>query len=210
MIRLYHAPGACSTVVRIALEEAGAEFELVPVDFANAEQRGEAFRAINPNGRVPVLETGQGRLTESVAILDWIARRWPEAGLAPLDDAWAMAQMVSFNAFVASSIHPAYAHVSRPERYAEGEAAAAAMKARAPDALAGFYRIVEDRLSDGRPWLLGQSYSLSDPYLMWITGWIMFRELLDMEQFPLTAAHRLRTRERPVVRSILERESAHY
>jgi glutathione S-transferase len=204
MIRLYHQPGACSTVARMGLEEAGADYEIVPVAFARAEQRGEAYRAINPLGRVPVLETGEGRLTECLAILDWIARRWPEKRLAPLEDPWGMAQMLSFNAFLASSLHPANAHFSRPERYADGEAAQAAMKAKAPAAIAGLHRIVEARLQDGRGWVLGEAYSLCDPYLMWLTDLAVMRQLLDLDEFPLTAAHQQRTRERPAVRRVFD------
>lgn len=203
MIRLYHQPGACSTVVRIALEEAGADYEIVRVDFTRAEQRTSRYRAdVNPLGRVPVLETAQGRLTECVAILDWIARRWPEKALAPLDDPWGMAQALSFNVFLASSLHPANAHFNRPERYADGEDAHAAMKAKAPEAIAALHRIVEARFEDGRPWVLGDAFSLSDPYLMWLTDLAVGRKLLDLNDFPLTAAHLDRTRERPAVQRV--------
>ncbi len=199
MIRLYHQPGACSTVVRVALEEAGADYEIVRVDFTRAEQRTKAYSAVNPLGRVPVLETEHGRLMECVAILDWIARRWPERRLAPLEDPWAMAQMLSFNAFLASSVHPANAHFNRPHRYADGEAAHEAMRAKAPEAVSALYRIIEARLADGRPWVLGDGYSLCDPYLMWMTALSSSRELIDPEAFPLSEAHRVRAGERPAV-----------
>jgi glutathione S-transferase len=206
MIRLYYAPGACSLAVHIALEEAGAEFELERVDFRAGAQRSPAYLAVNPKGRVPTLQTDRGVLTECVAILAWIAQSWPEARLAPLEDAWAFAQMQSFNAFLASSVHPAWAHVSRPERYADGEAAAAAMRNKGPEALGGFYRIIEERFADGQPWANGEAYTVSDPYLAVITGWIMGRALLDFAQFPAAADHRRRTLERPAAQRALARE----
>ena len=74
MLKLYYAPGACSRASHIALEEAGAPFERKRVDLAGGEQGGEAYRKINPKGRVPVLETDRGLLTETPAILAYIRR----------------------------------------------------------------------------------------------------------------------------------------
>ena len=208
MIKLYYAPGGCSLAPHIALEEAGAEFEAVRLDFTAGEQRGEAYRAINPKGRVPALVTDGGVLTECVAILAYVAQRWPEAGLAPVSDPWAFARVQEFNAFLASSVHPAYAHVSRPGRYADGEAAAVAMAAKAPGALGQFFALIEDRLKDGRPWVHGEAYSISDPYLMVMTGWVLGRGLVDPEATPFVTAHRARMLERPAVRRALDREAA--
>ncbi len=207
MIKLYYAPGGCSLAPHIALEEAGAEFEAVRLDFQSAEQRGPGYLAINPKGRVPALVTDQGVLTECVAILAWIAQQWPRAGLAPLDDPWAFAQMQSFNAYLASSVHVAYAHVSRPGRYADGEDAAAAMRAKAPEALDGLFALIEAQLSDGRPWVHGDRYTVSDPYLFVMTGWVYGRELLDPEATPFLRRHRERVAARPAVLRVLEREA---
>ena len=207
MIKLYYAPGGCSLAPHIALEEAGAEFEAVRLDFQSAEQRGPGYLAINPKGRVPALVTDQGVLTECVAILAWIAQKWPRAGLAPLDDPWAFAQMQSFNAYLASSVHVAYAHVSRPGRYADGEDAAAAMRAKAPEALDGLFALIEAQLSDGRPWVHGDRYTVSDPYLFVMTGWVYGRELLDPEATPFLRRHRERVAARPAVLRVLEREA---
>lgn len=208
MNRLYYAPGGCSLAVHVALEEAGAEFEAVRLDFPAAEQRGEAYLAINPKGRVPAVVSERGVLTECVAILAWIAQSWPEKRLAPLEDPWAFAQVQAFNAFLASSVHVAYAHVSRPGRYADGEAAAQAMLAKAPEALGGFFDLIETQLSDGRPFVHGDAYTTSDPYLMVMTGWVIGRGLVDMAQRPHVAAHRERILARPATRRALAREAA--
>jgi glutathione S-transferase len=208
MIRLYYAPGACSLAPHIALEEAGAAFEAVRLDFRQGEQRGEAYREINPKARVPALATDRGVLTECLAILAWIARTWPEARLAPLEDAWAMAQVHSFNSFLASSVHVAWAHISRPGRYADGEAAAEAMRAKAPEALGGFFDLIEGRLADGRPYVHGETYTISDPYLMVMTGWIRSRDMVPRARMERVLAHYELVRARPAVVRALEREAA--
>lgn len=208
MIRLYYMPGACSLAPHVALEEAGADFETVRVDFAGGEQRSAAYLAINPKGRVPALATEGGVLTECPAILAYVAQRWPGAGLAPVADPWAFAEVQAFNVFLASSVHVAYAHVSRPGRYADGDAAAAAMAAKAPEALAGFFGLIENRLRDGRPWVHGETYSICDPYLMVMTGWVLGRKLVDPAAMPHVATHHARTLARPAVQRVLAREAA--
>src|SRR5438105_13369399 len=92
MIKLYYAPHTCSLASHIALEEAGAEYSAVRIDFAKQEQRGEQYIAINPKGRVPAMATDRGILTETPAMLALIAQTFPRAGLAPVEDAFAFAQ----------------------------------------------------------------------------------------------------------------------
>ena len=208
MIRLYYAPGGCSLAVHVALEEAGATFEPVRLDFQNAEQRGAAYLAINPKGRVPALVTDDGVLTECVAILAWIAQTWPEARLAPLDDPWAFAQMQSFNAFLASSVHVAWAHVSRPGRYADGDDAAAAMRAKSQVSLPDFFALIEERFSDGRPYVNGENYTVSDPYLMVMTGWVTRRGMVLPASIPRVTAHHARIESRPATQRVIARETA--
>ena len=208
MIRLYYAPGGCSLAVHVALEETGATFEPVRLDFQNAEQRSAAYLAINPKGRVPALVTDDGVLTECVAILAWIAQTWPEARLAPLDDPWAFAQMQSFNAFLASSVHVAWAHVSRPGRYADGDAAAAAMRAKSQVSLPDFFALIEERFSDGRPFANGENYTVSDPYLMVMTGWVTRRGMLLPASIPHVTAHHARIESRPATQRVIARETA--
>ena len=208
MIRLYYAPGGCSLAVHVALEEAGATFEPVRLDFQNAEQRGAAYLAINPKGRVPALVTDDGVLTECVAILAWIAQTWPEARLAPLDDPWAFAQMQAFNAFLASSVHVAWAHVSRPGRYADGDDAAAAMRAKSQVSLPDFFALIEERFSDDRPYVNGESYTVSDPYLMVMTGWVTRRGMVLPASIPRVAAHHARIESRPATQRVIARETA--
>ena len=114
MLKLYYAPGACSMAAHIVLEESGEKYEPKKVDLAGGEQRTEAYMKINPLGRVPVLGLEDGQpLTENTAILPYLGERF---GLWPKDAA-GEAKALSLIGYFATSVHPAHAHVGRPERY---------------------------------------------------------------------------------------------
>src|SRR6478672_8121832 len=110
MLKLFHAWGSCSLASLIALEEAGAEFELAVMDTKAGDQRKPEYLTVNPKGRVPALVTDRGILTETPAILAFIAQSFPKAKLAPLDDAFAFAQAQAFNSYLCSTVHVAHAH----------------------------------------------------------------------------------------------------
>src|SRR5690606_41728639 len=105
MLKLYYAPGTVAMASHIALAEAGADYTAVPVDFANAAQTKADYLAINPKGRVPALVTPRGVLTETPAILAFVAQSFPEARLAPLDDPFAFAEVQAFNSYLCSTVH---------------------------------------------------------------------------------------------------------
>lgn len=106
-LALYFAPGASSMAPHIALLEAGAEFEPRPISFAKGDGRAPTFLALNPEGKVPVLTIDGRPLTEVAAILYYIARAFPDAGLMPWEDPEAEAVVVSWMSFIASTVHPA-------------------------------------------------------------------------------------------------------
>src|SRR3984957_13105800 len=120
MLTLYYAPGACSMAAHIVLEEGEEKYEPKRVDLPNGEQRSEAYLKINPQGRVPVLRLDNGEpLAENTAILPYLGKRfgyWPK-------DATADAKAMSMIGFFAGSVHPAHAHVGRPERYPADQSA---------------------------------------------------------------------------------------
>src|SRR5687768_17636747 len=103
-MKLFYAPGTCALASHIALEDAGANYEVVRLDFAGGEQRKPEYLKINPKGRVPALATDRGVLTENPAILAFIAQSFPKAKLAPFDDAWTYAQVQSFNAYLCATV----------------------------------------------------------------------------------------------------------
>ncbi|MGI9169826.1 MAG: glutathione S-transferase N-terminal domain-containing protein [Caulobacteraceae bacterium] len=213
MLKLFYAPGACSLASHIALEEAGADYQAERVDLRGGAQRTAAYLAINPKGRVPALRTDRGVLTENPVILGYIAQTHPDARLAPNDDSFAFGDMQAFNLFLATSVHVAFAHVFRPERYAEGEEAAKAMRAKAPQALAAYFALIEEKLADGRPFVHGAAYTVSDPYLFVFERWLDTRRLDGralgaLADFPHVAAHHARLAERPAVVATLAAEAA--
>jgi glutathione S-transferase len=101
MFTLYYAVNTCSLATHIALEDAGADYELRRIDFARTEQQSPDYLKVNPKARVPALVTPSGILTETPAMLAFIAQSFLEAALAPLDDAFAFAEMQSFNSYCA-------------------------------------------------------------------------------------------------------------
>ena len=92
MLKLYYAPGTCALASHIALEEAGATYETVRLSFKTEDQKKPEYLKINPKARVPSLVTDRGIITETPAILIYIAQTFPAAKLAPLDDPFALAQ----------------------------------------------------------------------------------------------------------------------
>ena len=206
MLKLYYAPSACSLAPHIALEEAGADYEAVRVNFADAEQRGPAYRRINPKGRVPVLVTEKGVLTENPVILGHIAQTYPEAKLADNDDSFAFGNVQAFNLYICSTVHVAFAHAFRAERYADDPAVIAAIRAKAPDLVTSAFALIEEKLSDGRPFVHGEAYTVSDPYLFTMTRWLARDGMPGIEAFPFSAAHMRRLNQRPAVQRALEHE----
>ena len=208
MLKLFYAPGACSLAPHIALEEIGGAHEFERVNLREGAQRAPAYLGINPKGRVPALATDRGVLTENPAILAYLAQSFPAVDLAPLDDAFLFAQMQAFNLYLCSTVHVAFAHAFRPERYADGEASAQAMRAKAPRALADAFALIERILVDGRPYVLGDSHSVADSYLLVFSRWMDTRGLGSLAAFPMTAAHLARVSDRPAVARALAREAA--
>ena len=127
-IKLYFSPGACSLAPHIVLEELGIAYEAVKISTAEGQQRSPAYLKINPRGRVPALAADGKVLVENVAILSFLGGGFPQKGLWPRTT-WQQAQALSMMAWLADTVHPAFAHMFRPERYVEGEAAVAAVKA---------------------------------------------------------------------------------
>ena len=195
---LYYAPNTCALASHIAFEEAAAEVTYMRLDLARGENLTPAYLKMNPKGRVPLVVTERGNLTESPAILAWIAQTWPQANLAPLNDPWALAQVNSFNNYLSGTVHGlAFAGVFRSARFADGEAAQAAIKAKALQSVKEAFDLIEGKLStDG--WVHGKAYTTSDAYLAVLFGWLAFIGQ-DLGPFPKLAAHAARVQARPAV-----------
>lgn len=203
MFKLYYSPGSCALASHLALEEAGADYQAIRVDFKAGEQRSPQYLQINPKGRVPALVTPDGVLTETPAILVYIAQRFPQAALAPLDDPFRFGVAQSFNSYLCSTVHVAHAHKGRGTRWVdESETAAiAAMQRKVPQSVAAAFELIEQQFFAG-PWVLGERYSICDPYLFTVARWLE-GDGIDPARFPKVAEHRARMAERPAVRKVL-------
>ena len=199
-LSFFTARGTCALATHIALIEAGAAFDLIVLDFASQAQRSAKFLALNPKGRVPALLTPQGLLTESVALLAYVAQAYPQAQLAPTEP-FAFAQLQAFNAYIASTMHVAHAHRPRPMRWADDEAAHKAMQAKVPQNMRDSCRYIEDNYLQG-DWVLGERFSVADGYLFTVSGWLA-SDGVDIQDFPKIAAHHARVAARASVQQAL-------
>lgn len=207
-LTLHYSPGACSLAPHIALEEAGAVFELARVDFAAAEQRTPEYLAVNPKGRVPALVDDGFAVTENPAVLRYVARRHPGAGLWP-DDPKAEARCAEWLAWCSSGVNVAFAHVRRAERYAASEAGKEEVVAKGRETCRDVWGQVEAKLAgSGQDWAAGDRYSVADPYVfvfwIWGRGPVLGYDMAA--DFPAWTAHARRMAERPAVRKALAKE----
>lgn len=203
MLKLYTHLGTIGLACEIALEESGATYEVQRLSFAENEQRQPAYLAINPKSRVPSLATDQGVITETPAIMGFIARSFPAARLAPESDAFAMAELESLLSYLASWVHPAAAHRVRGYRWADDPAAIAEMRRKAPEVFGEAMHLIDREIFRG-PWALGEAFSVADPYLYVLVGWLP-RDGLNMTDFPRLADHHARMGERAAVQRVLAR-----
>lgn len=206
MIKLYYAAHTCSLASHIALEDAAAQYSTVRISFAADEQRKPEYLAINPKARAPALVTDKGVLTETPAILAFIAQSFPKARLAPLDDRFLFAQVQAFNSYLCSTLHVAHAHRMRGNRWADDPAAIAAMQRKVPESVASCYQLIEEKMLGG-PWVMGETYTICDPYLFTMAQWLE-QDGVDPSRFPKVIDHRRRMSERPEVRNAIAEELA--
>jgi glutathione S-transferase len=186
MLTLYFAPGSSSMAPHIALHEVGAAFEPRPVSFWRKENRSAQYLAINPEGKVPTLLVDGRPLTEVAAILFYLARAFPTAGLLP-DGAEAEAQVVSWMSFAASTLHPA--------------------RRRGLDHATAVWRIADARLGE-REWLVGDRYSIADIHVFRLY-WRMISSLQpEPGTFPNLAQHHDRVLQRVAVARTIADEAA--
>lgn len=205
-MKFYYAPHSCALASHIVLEESGADYEAIRVDFKANEQRSPAYMAINPKGRVPSLVTKRGTLTETPAILFFLAQSHPEANLAPLDEPFALAQLQSFNSYLCSTVHVAHAHRMRGYRWADDPAAIEAMKKKVPQSVGECFALIEREYLRG-PWVMGERYTIADPYLFTIAQWLEL-DGVDPASVPKVTDHRARMSERASVRKVIAQETA--
>lgn len=200
-LTLYYAAGTCAQAVLIALYEADAQFTLKTLSFAGNEQRSPDYLAINPKGRVPALVTERGVLTETPALLLYVAQSYPQAALAPLSDPFALAQMQEFNAYLASTAHIAHAHRPRASRWADDEAAQASMRAKVPQNMRECFAVIEQHYLGDKTWIMGEQFTVADGYLYTVASWLK-GDGVNIAEFPRVAAHFKRVEARASVQQL--------
>ncbi|CAL75863.1 Glutathione S-transferase [Bradyrhizobium sp. ORS 278] len=197
MLKLYVAPGTCALASHIALAETGADYTIEKLSFKTNQQNSPDYLAINPKGRVPALVTEKGILTETPAMLAYVAQRFPRARLAPLEDAFAFAEVQSFTSYLCSTVHIAHAHKMRGYRWANEESSFADMKRKIPETMGACFALIEQKMLRG-PFVMGGQYTICDPYLFTIAQWLE-GDGVDIKAFPKVADHVARMAERPAV-----------
>lgn len=204
MLKLYFTPNTCALASHLALAHAGADFQLVRVDFKSNEQRSPEYLGVNPKGRVPALVTDRGVLTETPALLMFIAQMFPASGLAPLGDPFGLAQWNAFNSYLCSTVHVAHAHRMRGYRWADDPAAWDAMRKKVPSSVGGAFALIEDEYLRG-PWVLGEQLSASDYYLLTLSRWLE-ADGVDLTKLPRVLDHRRRMLAMPLVAQVIAEE----
>ncbi|MGQ3300929.1 glutathione S-transferase family protein [Reyranella sp.] len=208
MLKLYYTASTCSLATHIVLEEVGADYSTVRIDFATGQQTSAEYLKVNPKGRVPALVTDKGILTETPAMLVYVAQRFPQARLAPMDDPFFFAQIQSFNSYLCSSLHVAHAHRMRGHRWVDADDAhsIAAMKRKVPESVGAGFELIERELLKG-PWVMGDQYTICDPYLFTLAQWLE-KDGVDPARIPRVVDHRRRMSERPGVKKAIAEETA--
>jgi glutathione S-transferase len=200
MLTLCYCPGACSMASHIVLEESGEKYTGKRIDLAKGEQRSEAYLKINPHARVPALGLDNGEfISENTAILPYLGKRF---GLWTNDPMTEM-KMMSFIGWVASSVHPAQAHIGRPERYASDPTTHPNIQETGRKVFHGYLKEI-DEMYDGKPWLFDK-YSVADPYAFVLYTWGVRREL-PMGELKNYTAFKDRMLQRPAVQRVVEDE----
>lgn len=185
-LKLYYSSRSCAFAPHILLFDANANFEAIKIDFDKFEQKSDTYLKLNPKGRVPALVTSRGVLTETPAILLFIAQLYPEKYLVP-NDPYSLAEAQAFNMFLASTVHVAHAHKHRGNRWADSKEAESAMTAKVLENMTECAQMIEKYYFKG-PYVLGENYSICDPYLALIFRWL-YLDGVEINNFPSLCEH---------------------
>jgi glutathione S-transferase len=204
MTTLYYAVGACSLAPHIALEWIGSPYEAVRVQNGSKE-----LQAVNPSGAVPTLREDDGwTLTQAGAILDYLARKHPEAGLGGGDSPRAQAEAHRWSAFFTSDVHAAFWPIFMPYRYTtdQGEAAQRAVVEAGHKLVAKQFAHLERHLN-GRDFILQGGRSIVDAYSFPMIRWATKLLPGGLRAYPNIQSLHDSIAADPAVQAVLEREA---
>jgi glutathione S-transferase len=202
-IKLYYGPGACSLASHITLEELGIPYETQKMNLAEGDQRKPEYLKINPRGRVPAVVVGDQVITENVGIITYFAGGYPDKGLWP-EKTWDQAKLVSTMAWFSNTVHPAYTHLVRPERFVDDEAAKEAVKAKAKANFWGYLEEI-DKLLEGQKWCVANKFTPADAYLLVFYRWAN-RQKMPVQNLKNYTALVNRVLSRPAVHKVMADE----
>ena len=206
MLTLFYSPGACSMASHITLEELGASYEPAQTLIPKGEHQSEAYLKVNPRGKVPALQLDDGQiLTENTAILSYLAKKFGNGKMWPSDPV-TEARAIATMAWFSNTVHPAFAHFVRPERFTADPAGADKVKEQGKKTFWGCLQEIDKGLA-GKEWVLGSQFTVCDPYALVFYGWGLRAEL-PMTELANYTALKDRLLKRPAVRKILEREQS--
>jgi len=199
-MKLYYAPGACSLATHILLREAALPFELEKVDIKKkTTEHGEDWMALNPKGYVPALRLDDGDVvTENVVLHGYVADQKPETKLAPAHGTKARLKQDELAVYISTEIHKSYGPLFNPAITDDARKAAI-------DKLMSRYKLIEQRLSDGRTYLTGDNFATVDAYLFTVTNWAGSLKV-DLSSLPNLQAYQKRVAARPAVQASLVAE----
>ena len=206
-LTLYYAPGACSLVPHVALEEAGGAFDAVRLILADGDQRKPDYLALNPKGRVPTLLVDGKPLTEVIAIVTYLDRRFTTAGILPAHDPLLLAHAYEVMTWLASTVHVAFAQITRAERYADDPEIRAALAAPGRERFVRALGGLEALAAAKDAWLVGETFTAVDSYALVVRRWAE-RIGVDLSAYPAWTAKGDRALARPSVVRVLAQESA--
>jgi glutathione S-transferase len=204
-IAFYYSPGSCSLAVHVVLNETGQPFELRKFSTADRANYSAEYLAINPKGRIPALQIDGFILTEVPAILAFLGRRFPRAGLYPADGSEAEARCLELLAWSSNTVHVAYAQLLRPERFVPNEQAYPPVKESGRSNYDRCLSDIERRLQH-QDYAVGAQYTVVDPFWLVFYRWGMRSGFEMRTRFPAYTAHAERLCRRPGVQKTLSAE----
>ena len=201
-MKLFYANNTCAIGIRVILEEIGAKYQALPINFAAKEQFSPEFRAVNPKGKVPALVRDDGSvLTEYQAIAFWLARQNPRAGLVPTEPE-AEIRLMEVLDYIVGSVHMrGFTFVLVPMKFTPSPAGQDDMRAYGLDQIKIGFGNLAETMGD-KPWLL-EHYSIADTALFYLTLWAVNKGIPMPDRI---AAHYNRMLERPAVQRALAGE----
>lgn len=200
MLTLYYSKGSSALAAHILLEETGAPYVAAEVSIPTGEHLASDFLRMNPKGRIPVLDTQGGVITENPAILEYIAAAHPSANLLP-HSAFAQAQARSLCAYLCATVHVAFGHKNRGTRWADEASVIAHMQRKVPQNLATCASYLENHAFVG-PMAIGAQYTFCDPYLFLVGRWMAACDL-SLAPYPNLNGHHAEMRTRPATQVVL-------